>query len=74
MVKNMHEGEWKPSVLSPRSAPIVKGAARRTTVATSAEERPAPGTLNRAPIRVVSNSSARGSGSLATGAKGVWRG
>jgi kinesin family protein 18/19 len=74
MVKNMHEGEWKPSVLGPRSAPIVKGAARRTTVATSAEERPAPGTLNRAPIRVVSNSSARGSGSLATGAKGVWRG
>jgi kinesin family protein 18/19 len=29
MVKNMHEGEWKPSVLGPRSAPIVKGAARR---------------------------------------------
>ncbi|KAJ4339601.1 tubulin-dependent ATPase kip3 [Didymella glomerata] len=71
MVKNNHEGEWKPSVLSPRSAPIVKGAARRTTVAASGEDRPASGTLNRAPIRVVSNSSVRGS--LAPGAKGVWR-
>lgn len=71
MVKNNHEGEWKPSVLSPRSAPIIKGAARRTTVATSGEDRAASGTLNRAPIRVVSNSSVRGS--LAPGAKGVWR-
>lgn len=71
MVKNNHEGEWKPSVLSPRSAPIMKGAARRTTVATAGEDRPAAGTLNRAPIRVVSNSSVRGS--LAPGAKGVWR-
>ena len=71
MVKNNHEGEWKPSVLSPRSAPIVKGAARRTTVAVSGEDRPACGTLNRAPIRVVSNSSVRGS--LAPSAKGVWR-
>lgn len=70
MVKNNHEGEWKPSVLSPRSAPIVKGAARRTTVA-AGEDRPTAGTLNRAPIRVVSNSSVRGS--LAPGAKGVWR-
>ncbi|KAJ4368569.1 tubulin-dependent ATPase kip3 [Didymella sp. IMI 355093] len=71
MVKNNHEGEWKPSVLSPRSAPIVKGAARRTTTAASGEDRPTTGTLNRAPIRVVSNSSVRGS--LASGAKGVWR-
>lgn len=71
MVKNHHEGEWKPSVLSPRSAPIVKGAARRTTVALSGEDRPVSGTLNRAPIRVVSNSSVRGS--LAAGAKGAWR-
>ncbi|KAF1930531.1 kinesin-domain-containing protein [Didymella exigua CBS 183.55] len=71
MVKNNHEGEWKPSVLSPRSAPIFKGPARRTTVAVSSEDRPAAGTLNRAPIRVVSNSSVRGS--LASGAKGVWR-
>lgn len=71
MVKNNHEGEWKPSVLSPRSAPIVKGAARRTTVAAAGEDRPTAGTLNRAPIRVVSNSSVRGS--LAPGAKGVWR-
>ncbi|KAH6639293.1 P-loop containing nucleoside triphosphate hydrolase protein [Boeremia exigua] len=71
MVKNNHEGEWKPSVLSPRSAPIVKGAARRTTVAASGDDRSAAGTLNRAPIRVVSNSSVRGS--LAASAKGVWR-
>ncbi|KAJ4309847.1 tubulin-dependent ATPase kip3, partial [Neodidymelliopsis sp. IMI 364377] len=72
MVKNNHDGEWKPSVLSPRSAPIMKGAARRTTVAVSGEDRPREaGTLNRAPIRVVSNSSVRGS--LAPGAKGVWR-
>jgi kinesin family protein 18/19 len=72
MVKNNHDGEWKPSVLSPRSAPVMKGAARRTTVAVSGEDRPREaGTLNRAPIRVVSNSSVRGS--LAPGAKGVWR-
>ncbi|KAF1978861.1 kinesin [Bimuria novae-zelandiae CBS 107.79] len=70
MVKG-NDADWKNSVLSPRTAPIVKGAARRTTMATAGEER-APGGLNRAPIRIPSG-SAGSRGSLMPSTKGAWR-
>jgi kinesin family protein 18/19 len=77
MVKNNHDADWKSNVLSPRTTPIMKGAVRRTTMAVTGEDRPreaqgAPG-LNRAPVRVISNSSSGSRGSLAPGSKSVWR-
>lgn len=61
------EAEWKASVLSPRTAPIVKGAARRTTMAEGAS-----GSLNRAPIRIPSGTGGP-RGSLMPGTKSAWR-
>lgn len=75
MVKNNHEADWKNGVLSPRTTPIMKGAARRTTMAITGEDRPRePASLNRAPVRISSNGSNGSSrGSLAPGSKSVWR-
>jgi kinesin family protein 18/19 len=74
MVKSDRDGEWKNSVLSPRSAPIVKGARRTTTMAITGEDRPRESvSLNKAPMRVTSNSSNASRGSLMPGSKGVWR-
>ncbi|KAF1916459.1 kinesin family protein-like protein [Ampelomyces quisqualis] len=75
MVKNIHDADWKNSVLSPRTTPIMKGAARRTTVAITGEDHPRePASLNRAPIRISSTGSNGSSrGSLAPGSKSVWR-
>ncbi|PVH93477.1 kinesin [Periconia macrospinosa] len=71
MVKGEHNSDWKTSVLSPRTAPVIKGA-RRTTMAVSGEDRPREAaTLNRAPVRLASNSSSRGS--LMGTTKNVWR-
>ncbi|KAF2186734.1 kinesin-domain-containing protein [Zopfia rhizophila CBS 207.26] len=75
MVKSEREADWKNSVLSPRTAPILKGAARRTTMAVG-EERPREGSaLRNAPVRLssMSNSSTGSRGSLMGGAKSVWR-
>ncbi|KAF2852489.1 kinesin family protein-like protein [Plenodomus tracheiphilus IPT5] len=74
MVKGNHDGNWQTSVLSPRVTPIMKGPARRTTMADSGPREPA--SLNRAPVRIVSNSSngSTGSrGSLMPNSKSVWR-
>ncbi|USP76240.1 hypothetical protein yc1106_03514 [Curvularia clavata] len=73
MVKSNHDGDWKHSVLSPRVTPIMKGAARRTTVAnTDDRPREAPVSMSsRAPVRIPSGSAARGS--LVPNSKGVWR-
>jgi kinesin family member 18/19 len=77
MVKNNHDADWKSSVLSPRTTPIMKGPARRTTMAITGEDRPRePAGLSRAPVRISSNGStgSNGSrGSLAPGTKSVWR-
>jgi kinesin family protein 18/19 len=75
MVKNNHDADWKTSVLSPRTTPIMKGAARRTTMALTGEDRPRepPASLNRAPVRIASGGSAGSRGSLAPGSKSVWR-
>jgi kinesin family protein 18/19 len=69
MVKGA-DADWKNSVLSPRSAPILKGSARRTTMAVAGDERLREGgTLKREPIRIASGSR----GSLMGGSKSVWR-
>jgi len=72
MVKGDRDNDWKTSVLSPRTAPIVKGATRRTTMAVAGEER-APTGLNRAPVRIVSNGSTGSRGSSIGATKSVWR-
>ncbi|KAJ4299721.1 tubulin-dependent ATPase kip3 [Kalmusia sp. IMI 367209] len=72
MVKGDRDADWKTSVLSPRTAPIVKGAARRTTMAVTGEERVSGG-LNRAPIRLASNGSSGSRGSLMGATKSAWR-
>lgn len=75
MVKNNHDTDWKNSVLSPRTTPIMKGGARRTTMAITGEDRPREpaASLNRAPVRISSNGSTGSRGSLAPGTKSVWR-
>jgi kinesin family protein 18/19 len=75
MVKSDREADWKNSVLSPRTAPIMKGPARRTTMAVTGEDRPreASVSLNRAPVRLASNSSTGSRGSLVGASKSVWR-
>jgi kinesin family protein 18/19 len=79
MVKSNHnDADWKNSVLSPRTTPIMKGAAvRRTTMANVGDEprpREAPPSLNsRAPVRIASGSSQGSRGSLMPNSKSVWR-
>lgn len=75
MVKGNHDADWKASVLGPRAAPVMKGSARRTVMAVTGEDRPreVSSSLNRAPIRIVSNGSISSRGSLAPGVKGTWR-
>jgi kinesin family protein 18/19 len=69
MVKSEREPDWKNSVLSPRTAPVMKGAARRTTMATG-DDRPREGsTLKRDPVRITSGPR----GSLMPNSKSVWR-
>ena len=57
--------DWRRSVLSPHSVPIVKGGVRRTTMSGMAEEKGERGTPR------LSANSIRGS--LAGGGKGAWR-
>ncbi|CAI6334696.1 unnamed protein product [Periconia digitata] len=72
MVKGEHNSDWKASVLSPRTAPVIIKNARRTTMAAAGDNRPQePTTLGRAPVRLASNSSSRGS--LMGTSKSVWR-
>ncbi|KAF2196251.1 kinesin family protein-like protein [Delitschia confertaspora ATCC 74209] len=63
--------DWQTSVLSPRTAPIMKGAIRRTTMAVG-EDRPREGSaLGRGPVRITSNPGTVRA-SVASG-KGTWR-
>ncbi|KAF2263070.1 kinesin family protein-like protein [Lojkania enalia] len=73
MVKSERDGDWKNSVLSPRTAPVVKGAARRTTMAVGEERARDGSSLKSAPIRLSNNSSTGSRGSLMGGTKSVWR-
>lgn len=74
MVKSERDGEWKTSVLSPRTAPILKGAARRTTVGTGEDRVRESSGLRSGPVRLSSvNPPTSSRGSLMGGLKGVWR-
>jgi kinesin family protein 18/19 len=74
MVVKHQDADWKNSVLSPRTTPIMKGPTRRTTMAITGEDRPRePASLNRAPVRITSTGSNGSRGSLAPGSKSVWR-
>ncbi len=74
MVVKANDGDWKNSVLSPHTTPIVKGSVRRTTMAMTGEDRPREASaLSRAPMRISSTSSSSSRGSLAPGTKSVWR-
>ena len=57
-------GDWKPSVLSPRTAPVIKGSARRTTLQTADERRV---------VRVSSVQPGSAGRSSVVGSKNVWR-
>ncbi|KAF2815978.1 kinesin-domain-containing protein [Mytilinidion resinicola] len=75
MVKSDREGDWKGSVLSPRTAPIMKGALRRTTMAGPEGHMKEGASLRGGgPVRLSSiNSTTSVRGSLTGGSKSVWR-
>lgn len=62
MVKSEKGEDWKASVLSPRTAPVVKGAVRRTTLNDAGAARP--------PVRVSAVVPSRAS---TVGTKSAWR-
>lgn len=71
MVKNNHDNaDWKASVLSPRTAPIIKGTARRTTMG-DGQVREGTG-IRSGPVRL-SSMSGGPRASLAHGQKNAWR-
>lgn len=77
MVKSEKENEWKPSILSPRTQPVLKHAAQRRT--TVGDGRPKEsGMVSRDAVRLStaaitgSGGSARGSFMMGAG-KGAWR-
>ena len=73
MGNNSVDGGWKgSSVLSPRSAPVVKGGVRRTTMS-SGDIRENSGSLRAAPVRMsTSTVPAAGRASMAN-SKSAWR-
>lgn len=76
MVRSEKENEWKTSILSPRTAPVVKHSAPRRT--TMSGERPRDSSITaRDAVRlssVVAGAGGGGSrGSLMVGNKGAWR-
>jgi kinesin family protein 18/19 len=84
MVGRNPDFEGVRSVLSPRTTPIMKGPARRTTMAVAGEAGPKDASvglgsgLGRAPVRISSvgsngSSGSSSRGSLAPGSKSVWR-
>ena len=74
--KSERASDFQNSVLSPRSAPIMKAPARRTTMATMivpGEDQPREAIkigMNSAPLRLMSTGSR---GSLMGGSKSIWR-
>ncbi|KAF1350179.1 P-loop containing nucleoside triphosphate hydrolase protein [Delphinella strobiligena] len=77
MVSSQKVGdEWKSSVLSPRSQPILKGAQslgnlRRTTMNDAPRE--GTGSMRAMPVRVSSVMAANGRPGSSNGGKAVWR-
>ena len=75
MVKSERENDWRGNVLSPRSAPVVKGSSQRRI--TMSESRPKEsGMAGKEPVRlstVITGSGGSLRGSLMPGSKGAWR-
>lgn len=73
MVKAERDSDWKTSVLSPRTAPVMKAAMRRTTIGESGA-RDGLAAMRTAAVRVSSGTPGSTSrGSLTAGTKTVWR-
>ena len=77
MVRSEKENDWKASILSPRTAPVVKHAAgqRRTTMGGEARGRDSV-TMGKEGVRLsaaVVGSGGGPRGSLVSAGKGVWR-
>ena len=75
MVKSEKENDYKASILSPRTAPVIKNAAsRRTTMGDSRAREPSM--IERGPVRLtttVAGSGGNSRGSLLVGGKGTWK-
>jgi len=72
MVKSEKENDWKPSVLSPRSAPVIKG--RRTTLGEGrSKDLGLAGREAVRPSTAVTGSGGNARGSLMVTGKGNWR-
>ncbi|KAL6714107.1 tubulin-dependent ATPase kip3 [Lecanora helva] len=72
MVKSEKENDWKASILSPRTAPVVKHSGPRRT--TMGETR--PGAVSREGVRLstsITGSGGHSRGSLMVGGKTNWR-
>ena len=79
MVKSEKENDWKGSILSPRTAPVVKHASQRRTTMNGIEARPRDsGSVMKDPARLSAIVGSGGSGgasraSLIMAGKGAWR-
>ena len=75
MVRNDKENDWKNSILSPRTAPVMKHAGqRRTTVGESrVKDSSMVGRESSRLTSAVTGSGGNSRGSLLVGGKGAWR-
>lgn len=75
MVKSEKENEWRTSVLSPRTAPVVKNAGQRRTTLGDGRTKE-NGMVGREAVRLstaITGSGGSSRGSFMIGGKGVWR-
>ncbi|MCJ1382937.1 kinesin-like protein Klp5 [Xylographa soralifera] len=75
MVRSEKENDWRVNILSPRTAPVVKGSSQRRTTINDARPKEARSTSREASLRlsnVVTSSGGSMRGSLMVG-KGSWR-
>ncbi|KAI9828524.1 MAG: hypothetical protein M1819_006580 [Sarea resinae] len=75
MVKSEKENDWRGSVLSPRTTPVVKGASQRRTTISEDKARGSMGSRGETArlSAVVTGSGGASRGSLAAGGKSTWR-
>lgn len=78
LTKSDKESEWRPNGMSPRTTPVVKAfapSARRTTVSDERGfARPASRVVSGSRLSTAGTVHASGRGSIAGGAKTMWRG
>lgn len=74
MVKSEKENEWRPTILSPRTAPVVKHAGtRRTTLGDGRPKESGPVGREAARLSTAITGSGGSRGSFMLGGKGAWR-